>query len=620
MLELRPLDDPAQAPALVAISANLFRYRDTCDVYVLRHGREAVLIDFGSGAVLDELEAVDIDRVTDVLVTHHHRDQVQGLSRAVDAGIRVWVPETERGLFDDVEAHWQGRALANSYNNRQDRFSLLEPIQVSGSLPDYAEIPFGGRPVRVLPTPGHTVGSVTFLFEIDGRRVACSGDLIAGTGKIWSLAATQWSYNGAEGVAATILSLLDLRERGIELLLPSHGEPIEEPTAAIDCLVERLLRLLELRREQADLLDRRRQPYEAITPHLLRNRTSFGASYVLCSESGRALVIDYGYDFSTGLAAGADRAGRRPWLYTIPHLLKDHGITAIDAVLPTHYHDDHVAGFNLLRRVQGAEVWTAETFADVLERPERYDLPCLWFEPIAVDRRLPLGVPIRWQEYEITLHDQPGHTRYAVAIEFVVDGERVLVVGDQVGDHDGQGLNYVYNNGFQIDDYARSAALYQAVKPDRILTGHWHPLRVDDLRLAEITRRGQALEAVHRELLPLRDLDLESSGPLLTLQPYRSEVCAGRAFEMTAKVRNPAARPERVAVRLVTPAGWPVEPVESSMVLRPGGSASFRFRLAAPAMTNARRVRVAAELSVGSRRLGQVAEALVSVRAGDAGR
>jgi glyoxylase-like metal-dependent hydrolase (beta-lactamase superfamily II) len=288
--------------------------------------------------------------------------------------------------------------------------------------------------------------------------------------------------------------------------------------------------------------------------------------------------------------------------------------------VPTHYHDDHVAGLNLLRRVHGTQVWTAQTFAEVLERPEQYDLPCLWFEPIPVDRRLPLNEPIRWEEYEITLHDQPGHTRYAVAIEFVVDGERVLVVGDQVGDHDGQGLNYVYNNGFQIEDYARSATLYQAVKPDRILTGHWHPLRVDHLQLAEMARRGQALEAVHRELLPLHDLDLESSGGLLALRPYRSEVCAGRAFELTVEVRNPSDQAERVAVRLVTPVGWPVEPVESSMVLRPGGSAQFRFRLAAPALTSARRMRVAADLTVGSRRLGQVAEALVTVQAGDAGR
>src|SRR3712207_7200020 len=41
------------APALVEVAAHVARFRDTCNVYVLRSGRDAVLVDFGSGAVLD---------------------------------------------------------------------------------------------------------------------------------------------------------------------------------------------------------------------------------------------------------------------------------------------------------------------------------------------------------------------------------------------------------------------------------------------------------------------------------------------------------------------------------------------------------------------------------------
>src|SRR3989441_11711594 len=91
------------------------RFRDTCNVYLLRSGREAVRIDFGSGAVLDRLAELGIDRVTDVLVTHHHRDQVQGLARAVAAGARVWVPPVERELFDRVDEHWRARKVDDDY-------------------------------------------------------------------------------------------------------------------------------------------------------------------------------------------------------------------------------------------------------------------------------------------------------------------------------------------------------------------------------------------------------------------------------------------------------------------------------------------------------------------------
>ena len=60
---------------------------------------QAVLVDFGSGAILDHLDEIGVERVTDVLVTHHHRDQVQGLARAAEAGIRIWVPPLEAPLI-----------------------------------------------------------------------------------------------------------------------------------------------------------------------------------------------------------------------------------------------------------------------------------------------------------------------------------------------------------------------------------------------------------------------------------------------------------------------------------------------------------------------------------------
>ncbi|MCA1554784.1 MAG: MBL fold metallo-hydrolase, partial [Chloroflexi bacterium] len=98
----------------------MFRWHDKCHVYVVRSEREAVLIDFGGGDVLDHLAEISVARATDVLLTHHHRDQAQGLARAVEAGINIWVPHTEQDLFATVDAHWQARELYNNYNMRQD--------------------------------------------------------------------------------------------------------------------------------------------------------------------------------------------------------------------------------------------------------------------------------------------------------------------------------------------------------------------------------------------------------------------------------------------------------------------------------------------------------------------
>src|SRR5690606_13418999 len=124
-------------------------------------------------------------------------------------------------------------------------------------LRDYATLEFAGTDVMVLPTPGHTTGSISLLATVDGRKVAFTGDLIYAPGKVWSLASTQWSYNGAEGVAASVASLLDLRERGPETLLPSHGDPMDRPSRGMNLLVGRLRRLLCERQQNPRLFELR---------------------------------------------------------------------------------------------------------------------------------------------------------------------------------------------------------------------------------------------------------------------------------------------------------------------------------------------------------------------------
>ena len=163
--------------------------------------------------MLDRLEELGVERVTDVLVTHHHRDQVQGLARAVAAGARIWVPPLERELIADVDEYWRRRRVENDYDLREDRFSLLEPVEVAGAVAEYRTARYGAFEVYTLPTPGHTPGSVTYLVDVDGARIAFSGDLVYGDGKVWSLAATQWSYSGIEGQAATVVSCGVLADR-----------------------------------------------------------------------------------------------------------------------------------------------------------------------------------------------------------------------------------------------------------------------------------------------------------------------------------------------------------------------------------------------------------------------
>jgi glyoxylase-like metal-dependent hydrolase (beta-lactamase superfamily II) len=605
----------AQEPVTVEVVPGVARFRDTCNVYVLSSGRDAVLIDFGSGAVLDELAALGVDRITDVLVTHHHRDQVQGLQRAVDAGARIWVPPVERDLVADVERHWLMRPLDNDYDLLQDRFSLLESVPVTGTVDEYRTRRYGAVDVYALPTPGHTVGSVTYLVEVDGRRLAFSGDLLYGEGKVWSLAATQWTYTEIEGQRATYLSLGTLAQHAPDVVLPSHGGQIAEPGPAIELTQTRFTELMAMRTlDSWDLDMRLAAPWEELTPHLLRNRTCMANSFVLRSESGAGLVIDFGYDFWTGHPiTSPDMSARRPLLGSIPALKRDHGVERIEVVVPTHYHDDHVAGINLLRDVEGTEVWTPENFADILEDPGRHDLPCLWYEAIRIDRRLPLETPIRWHEYELTAYPLPGHTLYAVALSFEVDGRRVLATGDQQANEAARPiLNYQYRNRFRYDDYVRSAELYKALRPDLIISGHWAAREVDDAWLDELLAQGHRVAELHRELLPVEEVDFGAEGFGARIEPYRSSTRPGGTVTLEVAVRNPFDRPEVAVVRLVVPAGWAADPEVEEVELEEHGEAVVRFDVVA-GDAPAPRARVAADLTVGEVPFGQQAEALVTV-------
>lgn len=597
------------------VAPGVHRVRDSCEVYVVQRHGAAVAVDFGTGAVLDALPQLGLDTLDAVVMTHHHRDQGQGLPRAVAAGIPIYVPPTEQDLFARVDEMWATRTLANDYNTRQDRFSLLEPVPIAGTAALYREFSYGGVPLRAIPTPGHTMGSVTYLLDTDDGPLAFSGDLIAAPGRVWSLAATQWSYTENEGPAMTTLSALLLGRESPAMLLPSHGDPIHDAASALELLALRMQAYVDSRRvDPWDLSDWLDRPFVRISEHLLVNRSANCTTYVLLDDAGGALFIDYGYDVTTGWPAGTDRASRLPWLASLPALRRDFGVERIEVALVTHFHDDHVAGLPLLREVEGTELWMPEHVAPILADPLRTDLPCQWFDPIPADRILELGGTVEWSGYRITTHDLPGHTRYQAAFEFEVDGIRVLATADQqtamIGrSGDREILNYQYRNRFRADDYRRSAELYRRVAPGLFVTGHWRGRWVDDAYLAGLAAQGEETAAVHEALLAPEAPPVD--GDLALLEPFHRLWSAGQSAEYTVTVHNP--RPTSVAaeVTLTLPRGWTAEPGRAVLELAAEGSgcASFTVRVGG----EGRRQPLAADVTIAGRRLGQQADAIADV-------
>lgn len=605
------------------LANGVFRVHDACHVYVIRAGgpgSSGIAIDFGSGLVLDHLSEMDVSHLSHVLMTHHHRDQGQGLPLAVAAGVEVWVPPVEVELFTQVERLWQSRRMANDYQLRSDRQSLFTSVPIAGTVAEYRTTDFGGVSVRTRPTPGHTTGSVTYLVERDGRRLAFTGDLICAPGKVWSLMSTQWTYTGNEGAAMTMISTLLLIDERPDLLLPSHGETMSDPATALTLLFDRLQAYVDSRRPEGsmDIRDRLDNPFRALSPHLLINTSSESNSYVLLSESGHALVIDYGYDMTTWYPLGGPRASQRPWLESIPALRRHWGVDRVEVALPTHYHDDHCAGMNLLREVEGTKIWVPANVAPIMADPLHYDLPCQWFDPILPDRVLALSEPFAWQEYMITPHPLPGHTRYAAAFELEVDGARVLATGDQQNARSGGGtardlLNYQYRNLIDLDDYSRGAALYREVGPDLMITGHWAEHASDDDLLDRLDAAGREFAALHQALLPLGEHGGQLTGQLARLVPYHQVVQPGELVELRVEVINPGPTRADAEVVLVAPSRW----CTSSQVVRIGLDGDDRaeavITVGVPAEVPPGQVVLGIDVTIGTVRLGQHTEALLTI-------
>src|SRR5688500_16148835 len=100
---------------------DVFVWTDTANVYLLRDGDAALLIDLGDGSVLDRLGGIGVTRVEWVLFTPHHREQCQGAHRLKGTVTRVAAPEGEQGLFE------------RPTNFRRMKVRLSDPYTIHGT-------------------------------------------------------------------------------------------------------------------------------------------------------------------------------------------------------------------------------------------------------------------------------------------------------------------------------------------------------------------------------------------------------------------------------------------------------------------------------------------------------
>jgi glyoxylase-like metal-dependent hydrolase (beta-lactamase superfamily II) len=229
------------------LSEHVFVFEDTCNVLLVSSGEAGLLIDAGSGAVARHVADAGVTSLEWVLHTHHHRDQCWGTPRIVaEYGAQVAVPEHERYLFESAREHWRTKRIFDNYNDHNTFFAPGQDIPVDAVLEDYEEFRWRGITFFVLPAKGHTLGSSTLLADIDGRRIAFTGDLLSTGGHLYQLHAMEYGYGDMNGVLFTLQSLQALRRRQPGLILPSHGASVEAVADDVENLEKRLLEIARL--------------------------------------------------------------------------------------------------------------------------------------------------------------------------------------------------------------------------------------------------------------------------------------------------------------------------------------------------------------------------------------
>jgi glyoxylase-like metal-dependent hydrolase (beta-lactamase superfamily II) len=605
---------------LTQISPNLYVLRDTCNVYVLKDGNRALLIDFGSGHVLNLLGQIGVSRVEAILHTHHHRDQCQGDSRAVAQRIPIIVPEHERYLFDDAENFWRNRRIFELYYVKNDFFTMTQDVPVAGVLRDYDTHRWGPYELLIFPTPGHTLGSVSLMGVVDGKKVAFTGDLIHSPGKVVNLFELQYNYGSTDGVDYAIFSLTRLREQGPELVCPSHGEPFSQTEPGIADLIRKLKGWYAAYAPESTLTVENK-PY-AVTPHLVASYQTTSSSYALISDSGKALFVDYGAasgNFcSTYIAATSvhDRMGFVE--HTLDQLKANYGLKSVDVAMPSHMHDDHLNGFPHLARHHGTKVWCYENMVDVLQNPRGYNLGCILGEPIKIDRAFRNGDTFKWEEFEFQVFHSPGHTEYQMVLFASIDGARVAFTGDAFFPR-GDGTlrhNLIFRNWVENDSHVKSIRTILEHEPNIVAPGHGKPFLSNKADLENLKARLEDQQKYFFDVIADPDCNFGLNPSWVRLYPYQLLAKAGSTAALELRVRNYRSNPMRLEAALVVPAGWKASPEVLQLTASPREDASGGFSVTIPENWDRARPRVAlaADIMADGQYLGQIAEGVADVQ------
>ncbi len=621
----RPPADAKTPGGTTKLSEHLLVHHGPVNVGIVRDGAKALLIDCGDASVAEALPGLGITKVDQIVFTHYHRDQACGVYDMAAAGAKITVPAAEREYFSNPAGFWnEDKYLWRVYRSfRPHHLMLTEPLKVDDVAQDGHQFTFGPAKIRVINTPGHTEGAVSYLVEVDGKRVVFSGDCIYDEGQVWDVYSLQkgfskggrtiGGYHGFMGDRPRLVESLE-RIKGLRphLLVPSHGKLMAEPNRAIDTLTERFETCYEnyvavsaLRHYFPELFtDYKGRPGQMPIrpgikpPDCLQH---FGTTWMLVSGSGAAFVMDVG---SPNIV---DQVKRK---------LKHGDIKSVEGLWVTHYHYDHTDGIPEFQQAFDCPCFTDRRLAEVLTDPPAWRLPCLAPEPIRVDRPMDDGQSWQWREFKMTSYFFPGQTLYHDALLVENGNLRMFFVGDS---HTAAGIDdyCAYNRNFlgRGVGFQYCISQIEKLRPTHIFNCHvkdaftFTPKEIRFMR-ENLDRR----EELFGRLVGWDHANYGLDASWVRCAPYTQKAAPGGKLPLEVVITNHSAKPQVAACRAVLPkalGGQQTAWVKAEVPAKAEGRLALAFGV--PPGVQPGRYVVPIDVKHGPWHLPQFAEAIVNV-------
>lgn len=503
-----------------------------------------------------------------VLLTHARRDLIEAIRPATKSAAQVVASKGSKEHLENAEQFWENfwDARFNYYQQQVNKVPTRS-LKVDRYVGDGDSVKWQDLEFHVIDTAGYTRDAVTYLAEIDGKRLAFTGDLLWEGGRVFDLysfqdaipAAQIGGYHGYAGrLAQWIANLEKMRAFKPDFIIPARGPLITNPDRDITTAIKRARAIYKnylstnalhwyFKAERMTKCGKRvlgqdaeveLMPYSEHIP-LPNWCKHMGTTKLLVSKDGHGFALDVG-------GAGPYKMLRQA--------LADGLIKKVEGIWVTHLHNDHTREVPAAAREFNCPVYAVKEVADGLTNPGAWFLPGIIRDPVDKVIVKKDGESWKWREFTFTSHFFPGqmYNHGGLLVERT-DHKPVFFIGDSFSPS-GMDDYCLMNRNLMRQD---TGYFYCLRKVRNLPVGSWlvnqhipHLFRFTKKELDYLEGRYQERAKLIGSFVPWGDLNFGIDEEWAWFYPYGSEAKVGEKMEVEVRIANHSEKEQTFELQL----------------------------------------------------------------------